>query len=363
MDKAVVLTSYYRPKPGGYCKRYFRAINALLSQGAEVHYLAVEKFPIDHAQCFYHKFPWPKGHTDKLIFWMCFYIISPFYLLYLGIKYNITHSFVFGPTYSFVLQPLRILKRIPLSLFLRADTILNHRISGRAEWIVKLDQLFEGAAVQGVRIYGVSDALTNTVLSRHWLFKPAKHSTLRNNIKEQVLDVTSSNNFPPVLGCVGVLEKRKNQQILLQSISKIPKGSVKLNVYGTGPDEKALKELTKVLKITDQVTFKGWVDADLIWSEIDILAMPSLHEGAPNAVLEALSHGIPVLASDIAEHAEILPAESLVPVNSAGDWSQKIMDISDNKVLLNEIRNGQKQYSKKLLFDWEKQITGLILEG
>jgi len=35
-----ILTCYYRPKPGGFCKRLFRAINALLDRGHIVHYLA-----------------------------------------------------------------------------------------------------------------------------------------------------------------------------------------------------------------------------------------------------------------------------------------------------------------------------------
>jgi len=363
MSKTIVLTSYYRPKPGGYCKRYFRAINALLNQGVEVHYLAVVEFPIEHPRCFYHKFPWMKNYTDNLIFWVCFHILSPFILLYLGLRYRVTHAFVFGPTYSFVLQPLRILARIPLTLFLRADAILNHRIAGRANWITKLDQLFEGAAIQGVRLYGVSDALTKAVLNRHRIFKPKKYSTLRNNIESLEIVSHSEYNNPLVLGCVGVLEKRKNQQLLLYALSKIPIGSAKLNIYGEGPDEEFLLDLTKALSITEQIEFRGWVDSNLIWPEIDVLVIPSLHEGAPNAVLEALSHRIPVLASDIAEHAEILPAESLIPVSSVEDWSKKIMEICNSKSLLSEIKCKQRYCSEKLLFDWEKQITDLILGG
>src|SRR5215467_11075094 len=61
---ATILTCYYRPKPGGLCKRFFRATESLLSRGHEVHYLAVVAFPISHPHCHFHRFPWPQGKTE-----------------------------------------------------------------------------------------------------------------------------------------------------------------------------------------------------------------------------------------------------------------------------------------------------------
>ena len=362
MTEEVILTSYYRPKPGGYCKRYFRAIRALLDKGAVVHYLAVEKFPVDHERCHFHKFPWPKKYSDSLLFWIFFHIYAPIFLLYLGLRYKITHSFAFGSTYAFVLQPLRILKGIPLTFFIRADSILNHRIKGRPEWIIMFDQFLEGMAIQGARIYGVSDALTNAIINRHSLFRPLKHGTLRNNIEKAAPVLTQLKRNLTAFACVGVLEKRKNIQILLQALTKISGNTVALYIYGTGPDEEMLKEQAGVLLVKDKVEFKGWVSSDTIWPEIDILVMPSLHEGAPNAVLEALSHGVPVLASNIAEHTEILPVEYLVPAESIDEWAKSMIELSTNTSLVDTIKRGQEEYSKSLMFDWEERITSLILE-
>ena len=69
---ATILTCYYRPKPGGLCKRLFRAIESLLSSGHEVHYLAVVAFPISHPHCHFHQFPWPEAKTHGMIFGLCF---------------------------------------------------------------------------------------------------------------------------------------------------------------------------------------------------------------------------------------------------------------------------------------------------
>lgn len=362
MNTKNILTSYYRPKPGGYCKRYFRAINALLEQGAVVHYLAVEQYPVKHKNCIFHHFPWPKNKTENMVFWLCFHIIAPFMLLYIGYRQKITHAFAFGTTYAFLMQPLRIMKKLPLSVFLRGDAITGHRIKGKSQWIIKLDQFFEGFAIQGVCLYGVSDSLTQTIIKRHKYFRPAKSSTLRNNMEPGQTLKKSQAELPLIIACVGILEKTKNQQTLFKCLKSIPKGLTRLYLYGTGLDKDELIELGNALEVNDQVEFKGWVDADSIWPEIDLLAMPSLYEGAPNAVLEALSHGVPVLASDIPAHAEILPPESLLPVNFVDAWTNKIMEFVNNTGSLGKLQQEQQAHSNFLIFNWDDKVSNLILE-
>ncbi|WP_455207578.1 glycosyltransferase [Kaarinaea lacus] len=256
-----------------------------------------------------------------------------------------------------------MLKHIPLTLFLRGDAIAGHRVKGKPWWIIQLDQFFEGLAIQGVGLYGVSDALTLTVVGRHIIFKPARHSTLRNNLDAFNAICKPNFNIPLTVGCVGILEKTKNQQTLIKCLGHLRKHTIKLNLYGIGPDKDSLVKLAEALETSDQINFKGWVSSDSIWPEIDMLAMPSLYEGAPNAVLEALSNRIPVLASDIPAHSEILPPESLVPAENAAAWGKKISQFVVKTSLLGELQASQESYAKKLIFNWDSEISNLILEG
>jgi glycosyltransferase involved in cell wall biosynthesis len=103
---------------------------------------------------------------------------------------------------------------------------------------------------------------------------------------------------------VGSLIPRKNVQFLLSVVEQLSMQGLecKLKVLGDGPLREALES-----KATSDIEFLGNVDdvaEHLITS--DLFISSSLSEGLPNAVLEALSCGLPVLLSDIPPHKEIV---------------------------------------------------------
>ncbi len=359
---ARILTCYYRPKPGGFCKRLFRAIEALLDAGHEVHYLAVVRFPIDHPNCRFHRFPWPAANTDTLLFWAVFHLLAPWFLLYLGLRYRISHAFAFGPTYAALMQPLRLIGRIPLSLFLRGDTIRAHQIKGRPKWVIYLDRCIEGAAIWGAKLFAVSDALCQRVMGRHRWLHPRCCGLLRNDVDGTAPRVERTEREPVRMACVGILEPTKNQTLIVECWKRIPRGKASLSLYGVGPDEARLRSLVDSQRLGEEVRFRGWVPSADIWPNVDILLMPSLYEGSPNAVLEALGRGIPVLASDIAEHREILPPEHLIPVRSVDAWSAVLADLLDEPFKrLAAIAAQQRVAAMDLMFDWDAAVVARIL--
>lgn len=363
---AVILTSYYKPKPGGLCKRLFRAINALLDAGHEVHYLAVVPFPIEHPRCCFHRFPWPESRTDTLLFWGIFHLLAPLFVIFIGYRHKITHGFVFGHTYSLVMQPLRLVKHIPLALFLRGDSLKNHLIQGRLHLLYSLETLLEGLALSGVRLFCVSQTLEDEVRARHRVLKPRQTGVLRNHIHTipTCRHDGRRSSYPLTLSCVGILERRKNQRLLLDVIEQIQAEEARLYLFGIGPQEEELRELVRQKDMEERIAFMGWREPEEIYHKTDLLLMPSLHEGAPNAVLEALERGIPVLANDIPEHREILPESSLLSPERPEEWALRINDILANPdSALSEIFVTQQPYTERLCFDWDERIVNIITDG
>lgn len=359
---ADILTCYYRPKPGGLCTRLFRAVEALLESGHTVHYLSLQPFPIRHPGCRFHRFPWPVAKSDTLLFWAVFHLLAPLWLIMVGIRNRITHAFAFGPTYAFLLQPLRRIKGIRLTCFFRADTLENHVIKGRPRWILTLEKWIEGMAIHGIHVVGVAPELTRAIVGRHPKRAPLTASVLLNDLPKVAATTRSNNRGPLKLAVVGILEARKNQAFALEVVSRLPKDGWHLSLFGVGPDRQTLQDQVAKLNLKKYIRFMGWVANEFIWPEVDLLLAPSFHEGMPNAVLEAVSHGIPVLASDISAHAKILPACQLLPLDAHGKWVKTIvLAMADSETWRRDCIARQLRASSHLRFDWDTDVVHIIL--
>jgi glycosyltransferase involved in cell wall biosynthesis len=123
---------------------------------------------------------------------------------------------------------------------------------------------------------------------------------------------------------VGRLEREKGHEYLLRALADFDPADVwhwELKVVGDGSLRQSLDSLTKQLKIEDRVHFVGSVPpgpaVDRLLSEADLFILPSLIEGTPRALLEAMSQGLPVIASDVGGVTGLLPREQrFAPGNS-----------------------------------------------
>ena len=78
-----------------------------------------------------------------------------------------------------------------------------------------------------------------------------------------------------------------------------------LNIYGSGHDEIALKNLVDILGLQNNVSFHGRVtDIRAVWRSNHVLLMPSRMEGMPLAVVESMICGRPCVVTDVGGHRE-----------------------------------------------------------
>lgn len=100
---------------------------------------------------------------------------------------------------------------------------------------------------------------------------------------------------------VGHLVLEKGPAILIEALSQLPQ-EVMLLLVGAGPLAVELKNMATALGISDRIKWAGEVPHERIpafMAACDCLALPSLREGEPNAVLEALASGRPVAACNV----------------------------------------------------------------
>ena len=112
-----------------------------------------------------------------------------------------------------------------------------------------------------------------------------------------------------VLACIVVFTEQKGLTYLLQSIDgiadKIP--NVKLLLVGGGPLEVELKKQASEIRHKDVITFAGWrKDVQQIMCGADAFILPSLWEGLPMVLLEAMASKLPVIVTDVADNLEVV---------------------------------------------------------
>lgn len=110
--------------------------------------------------------------------------------------------------------------------------------------------------------------------------------------------------------CVARLRcSHKGQNLLLDVLSQPiwRQRSWVLNLYGSGEDEKYLKELVAYLDLANKVNFNGQVsDIKAVWAENHILLLPSFGEGMPLALQEAMLCGRPAVVTDVGGNSEMI---------------------------------------------------------
>ncbi|MBK6564129.1 MAG: glycosyltransferase [Saprospiraceae bacterium] len=98
---------------------------------------------------------------------------------------------------------------------------------------------------------------------------------------------------------VGRLEKVKGHEYLIKAFAKIEDQDWELSIVGDGSERPYLENLTKVLNIDNKVIFHGHLrDFRKQLSEAKIFVLPSLSEGFPNALIEAMSLPLPCISTD-----------------------------------------------------------------
>lgn len=130
-------------------------------------------------------------------------------------------------------------------------------------------------------------------------FRPHEESAGRNDGRVRLL-------------FVGRLANQKGLGYLLQAIAQLSEEDrrvVELELVGSGPEDETLRSMARELGIRENVRFAGWVPRSEIvkhYQAADAFVFPSLDEGLPNVVLEAMACGKPIVATDITGNRELV---------------------------------------------------------
>ncbi|MBN2711350.1 MAG: glycosyltransferase family 4 protein, partial [Planctomycetes bacterium] len=179
---------------------------------------------------------------------------------------------------------------------------------------------------------------------------PEKLVTIRNGIDLSRFDfigsldrkaVRESLGVPagaPVVGTVARMSPQKDVATLVRAMPGVwcKHPEARLILVGTGPLENEVKALAA--EIGDgRIIFTGYrSDAHEIMAAMDVFCLPSLHEGLPLVVLEAMACGLPVVCSPVPGTLEAVVENETAFISPFGDhesFAENISRLLDNAEL------------------------------
>jgi glycosyltransferase involved in cell wall biosynthesis len=111
------------------------------------------------------------------------------------------------------------------------------------------------------------------------------------------------------LGAIASLTEKKGHEVLLRAVARLRQNRVgcSLVIAGEGPDRERLEALSRKLGLAAHVHFLGHVSnpADVV-AAVDLFVLPSLVEGLPLALLEAMYAGKPCIATSVGGVPEVI---------------------------------------------------------
>jgi glycosyltransferase involved in cell wall biosynthesis len=137
--------------------------------------------------------------------------------------------------------------------------------------------------------------------------------------------------------CVARLSAQKGLPLLLEAVASVAQTRpILLDVIGGGEDRAIIEAQIERLGIGDVVTLHGWASPRTIRTALGAsraLVLPSLAEGLPVVLMEAMALRVPVIATAVAGIPELVDGQVgwLVPSGSAEELADALCDALDTR--------------------------------
>ena len=166
-----------------------------------------------------------------------------------------------------------------------------------------------------------------------------------------------------VLVSAGELNDNKNQIMALKALAKIRKMDYYYLICGKGPSRKKLERYAVDSGLREKVRFLGYrKDLSHILQIADIFVMPSKREGLPTVVMEAMVHGLPVVATDIRGNNELVVDNVngyLIGLDDSVSFCKQLLVLMKNE----KIRKKMGNKGKSKIMNYDNSVVKKVMKN
>ena len=199
---------------------------------------------------------------------------------------------------------------------------------------------------------------------RYKIKRPEQIITIHNGVEIQEINLEQKLLQAPFqIIFVGRLAPPKQQSLLIKAFSELPQDlqdKAEIILVGDGPQKTSLECLIRERGLLNKVKLLGQQDRERVWQllqQAHIFAFLSLWEGFPRSILEAMSCGLAIVASDVGAVKEALSqgAGLVIAKNSKLALKQALIQLLKSPELIKKLGQTAKQRVTEY-FSLEKMI-------
>ena len=377
------MTAMYTLRRGGAYDRFLMMLEAFLERDCEIHCLSLTPIKIEHSSFHNHVIYFPLKKKDGLIPKLVVLFIFPPWAIWIGWRNKIDLIIAFGSLYAFIQGFAKWLLKKTMVTLVRGRSSFGLKIQNSSKWVLYLNKLIENIGFHfSDRVITNNRAIREEIL-RDLGRRDIDVQVLYNNIPpmnirktEDILQTRDKYGIPrnaKVLVTAGILNRGKNIETLISCLSKLEVKNVCFLIVGDGSTKTDfrykdhLKKLAEKLRVSEKVIFIGWLEKEDLWKIYlfsDLFVLPSLSEGMPNAMLEALGSGLSCIGSNVAGIKDILQYKELLfdPLDGKA-IAEKIQRVFSDSRFFNKIKELCQERKKVFVFDWKEKVFHMVTKG
>jgi glycosyltransferase involved in cell wall biosynthesis len=172
--------------------------------------------------------------------------------------------------------------------------VIERRALARAPWVVCVSRK------QAEQVGQLRKGRSKPIVIQNAMLPPYSRAS-GETVSREELGITPGS---VIFGSVGRLSAEKGHRFMISAFHELmkmePQASLNLIVVGDGREQEALERQATELGIRERIHFAGYQGDCNQWMQMmDCMVQPSLTEGTPNSVLEAMCLGVPVVATAV----------------------------------------------------------------
>ena len=169
-------------------------------------------------------------------------------------------------------------------------------------------------------------------------------------------------------GFAARMEELKGPMVLMEAMGVAYQQceNLCLNIAGDGSQRQKIAARAKALNVASRYRYHGVYthpeERSAFMRSLDVFVMPSFTEGTPNSIVEAMAHGIPIIASQVGGVPDMIGDDAgiLVPPGDVGALKQAMLRLARDQELRQSM--GQAAYERYQRFFSPHAVLPLMLQ-